>query len=282
MNVVTTPTAANFTAEDIEYQQVGGEPLLAKLYRPRRAGPFPAVVGVHGGAWTSGDRNNNQAIDAALAAAGVVVLALDFRLAPKAPYPASVADVNFGTRWLKANAAKFGSRPDWVGTVAGSSGGHQALLSALKPHDPRYAAATSPELKDVDASVAYFVACWPISDPLARYRMAVEKNNERLIQAHKDYFGDEAAMTEGNPQLILERGENGKLPPLLILQGTKDNNVTPDMAEKFSAAWRQRGGPATVEMFPDQPHTFATQNPTAPESVRAIELIKAFVLRRGL
>ena len=89
-------------------------------------------------------------------------------------------------------------------------------------------------------------------------------------------------MTEGNPQLILERGENGKLPPLLILQGTKDNNVTPDMAEKFSAAWRQRGGPATVEMFPDQPHTFATQNPTAPESVRAIELIKAFVLRRGL
>ena len=282
MNVVTNPTAANFTTEDIEYQKVGGEPLLAKLYRPHGAGPFPAVVGVHGGAWTSGDRNNNQAIDSALAAAGVVVLALDFRLAPKAPYPASVADVNFGTRWLKANAAKFGSRPDWVGTVAGSSGGHQALLSALKPHDPRYAAATSPELKDVDASVAYFVACWPISDPLARYRMAVEKHNERLIQAHKDYFGGEAAMTEGNPQLILERGENGKLPPLLILQGTKDNNVTPDMAEKFSAAWRQRGGPATVEMFPDQPHTFATQNPTAPELVRAIELIKAFVLRLGL
>ena len=171
-----------------------------------------------------------------------MVLALDFRLAPKAPYPASVADVNFGTRWLKANAAKFGSRPDWVGTVAGSSGGHQALLSALKPHDPRYAAATSPELKDVDASVAYFVACWPISDPLARYRMAVEKNNERLTQAHKDYFGGEAAMTEGNPQLILERGENGKLPPILILQGTKDNNVTPDMAEKFSAAGAGEAG----------------------------------------
>ena len=140
MNVVTNPTA-NFTTEDIEYQKVGGEPLLAKLYRPHGAGPFPAVVGVHGGAWTSGDRNNNQAIDSALAAAGVVVLALDFRLAPEAPYPASVADVNFGTRWLKANAAKFGSRPDWVGAVASSSGGHQALLSALKPHDSRYAAA---------------------------------------------------------------------------------------------------------------------------------------------
>jgi acetyl esterase len=240
------------------------------------------VVGVHGGAWTSGDRNNNQAIDAALAAAGVVVLALDFRLAPKAPYPASVADVNFGTRWLKAHAEELGSRADWVGMVATSSGGHQALLSALRPNDPRYADATAAELKHIDASVSYFVACWPISDPLARYRMAIETKNERLIQAHKDYFPDESAMTEGNPYLVLERGEHDKLPSLLILQGTKDSNVTPNMAEKFFASWHKRGGKAVLEMFTDQPHTFVTQNPTAAESVRAIELINAFVLRRGI
>ena len=133
------------------------------------------MVGVHGGAWTSGDRNNNKVIDSALAAAGAVVLALDFRLAPKAPDPQSIADINFGTRWLKANAAKFGSRADWVGMVAGSSGAHQGLLSALRPTDARYAAASSPAVKDVDATVAYFVACWPIADPLARYRMAIEK-----------------------------------------------------------------------------------------------------------
>ena len=273
---------AKFITEDVEYRNIQGMPLLAKLYRPQGTGPFPAVVGVHGGAWTSGDRNNNQVIDAALAAAGVVVLALDFRLAPEAPYPASVADVNFGTRWLKAHAEKFGSRVDWVGMVAGSSGGHQGLLSTLRPNDPRYADATAPELKNADASVSYFVACWPISDPLARYRMALDKKNERLIQAHKDYFGNEAAMTEANPYLVLERGENGKLPPLLIIQGTKDNNVTPDMAEKFAAAWRKKGGQAQLKLFPDQPHTFVTQNPTAPESLRAIELIKAFVLKRGV
>ena len=273
---------AKFITEDVEYRNIQGMPLLAKLYRPQGTGPFPAVVGVHGGAWTSGDRNNNQVIDAALAAAGVVVLALDFRLAPEAPYPASVADVNFGTRWLKAHAKKFGSRVDWVGMVAGSSGGHQGLLSTLRPNDPRYADATAPELKNTDASVSYFVACWPISDPLARYHMALNKKNERLIQAHKDYFGNEAAMTEANPYLVLERGENGKLPPLLIIQGTKDNNVTPDMAEKFAAAWRKKGGQAQLGLFPDQPHTFVTQNPTAPESLRAIELIKAFVIKRGV
>jgi acetyl esterase len=282
MNGPTNPAVRNFTTEDIEYRTVGGERLLAKLYRPQGEGPFPAVVGVHGGAWTSGDRNNNHVIDAALAAAGVVVLALDFRLAPKAPYPASVADVNFGTRWLKAHAEELGSRPDWVGMVATSSGGHQGLLSALRSNDPRYADAAVAELKHIDASVSYFVACWPISDPLARYRMAIEKKNERLIQAHKDYFLDETAMTEGNPYLVLERGENGKLPSLLILQGTSDNNVTPDMAEKFSASWRKRGGKAVLEMFPEQPHTFVTQNPTAAESLRAIELIKAFVVRRGI
>src|SRR6185503_12167148 len=121
------------TTQELEYQRIDGKPQLARLYRPKGEGPFPAVVGVHGGAWTSGDRNNNQAIDQALAAAGVVVLALDLRLAPQAPYPASVADVNVGIRWLKARSVKFGSRPDWVGAVATSSGGQQALLSAMRP-----------------------------------------------------------------------------------------------------------------------------------------------------
>ena len=124
MNVVANPAAPKFTTEDLPYHTVGGETLLAKLYRPQGAGPFPAVVGVHGGAWTSGDRNNNKAIDEALAAAGVVVLALDFRLAPKAPYPASVADVNQGTRWLKAHAEKYGSRAGWVGMVVQARSAH--------------------------------------------------------------------------------------------------------------------------------------------------------------
>ena len=141
MNAPARTALMDVTTQELEYQRIGGKPQLARLYRPKGDGPFPAVVGVHGGAWTSGDRNNNQAIDQALAAVGVVVLALDLRLAPQAPYPASVADVNFGIRWLKAHSAKFGSRPDWVGTVATSSGGQQTLLSAMRPRDPRYAAA---------------------------------------------------------------------------------------------------------------------------------------------
>jgi acetyl esterase/lipase len=89
-------------------------------------------------------------------------------------------------------------------------------------------------------------------------------------------------MTEGNPQLALERGEHGALPPLLIVQGTKDSNVTPDMAERLSAVWRKRGGQAALEIFPGQPHNFVGLEPGSAESQRAIEAIKAFVLRRGV
>ena len=280
MNVATELATHEITAEDVEYRRVDGQPLLAKIYRPRGNGPFPAVVGVHGGAWTSGDRSNNQAIDQALAASGVVVVALDFRIAPQSPYPASVTDVNFGIRWLKARAADLGSRAEWVGAIASSSGAQQMLLATMRPHDPRYAEA-APELARFDATVAYAVACWPIADPLARYRMAQERGNARLVQAHKDFFVTEAAMSEGNPQLALERGEKVSLPSLLVLQGTKDDNVTPDMAEKFTAAYRAAGGRAVLETFAGEPHTFVTRDPTSAASLRAIALIQRFVGHRG-
>jgi acetyl esterase len=284
MNVVAAPPIYEVAAEDIEYLRIGDVSLLARLYRPRGAGPFPAVVGVHGGAWTSGDRLNNAILDQAVAAAGAVVLALDFRLAPQFPYPASVADINFGIRWLKTNAPRFGSRADWVGAVASSSGGHQMLLNVLRPRDARYAAMSTPEIAGVDAAVLYVVACWPIADPLARYRMAQARGIERLVKSHDDFFGSEAAMSEGNPQLILERGElahGEKLPPLLVLQGTNDDNVTPDMAAKFVAAWRAAGGRAAVEFFDGTPHAFVTREPEAAPSRRAIKLVVDFVRSRG-
>ena len=59
----------------------------------------------------------------------------------------------------------------------------------------------------IDASVKFCAMCWPVADPLARYEMVVANGNERLQNAHHAFWPDEAAMSEGNPQLILERGE---------------------------------------------------------------------------
>ena len=93
--------------EDVEYQRQGGRPMLARLYRPSGAGPFPAALQVHGGAWVNKDRTDNDFIAKALAESGILVASIDFRMPPEAPYPASLADINLATRWLKANAGEF-------------------------------------------------------------------------------------------------------------------------------------------------------------------------------
>jgi dienelactone hydrolase len=89
-------------------------------------------------------------------------------------------------------------------------------------------------------------------------------------------------MSDANPQLILERGEQTNLPSLLLLQGTKDDNVTPDMAEKFAAAYKAAGGLVTLETFADQPHIFVTKEPSSAPSLMAIEMMRSFVLQRGM
>jgi acetyl esterase len=263
--------------EDIEFGRAGDVPLIARLYRPRGVSGFPAIVEVHGGAWTGGDRLNNVVIHNAVAAAGIAVLALEFRLAPAAPYPAGIADVNLGIRWLKANIARLGGDAGKVGGLGTSSGGHQLLLNVLRPNDPRYMALKLPNADDVDASLAYVVVCWPISDPVARYRMAMETGNERLVKNHHAFFGDEAVMAEANPQAILESGVATKLPPALLIQGTADANVTPDMADKFAAAYTRAGGKITLRKFEGEPHTFVSQNPTSPASIEALRLITDFI-----
>ena len=267
--------------EDITYQSPNGTPLLARLYRPEGPGPFPAVLEVHGGAWTSGDRLNNVAIAESLAADGIVVLSIDFRYPPVASYPVTSQDVNLGIRWLKAHATAFGSRPDLVGGLGTSSGGHLLLLSALRPNDPRYTVLDLPG-SDVDASLAFAIACWPVADPLKRYRTVQGNGNARLVAAHDAFWPSVEDMTDANPTLILQRGEKVSLPPALVIQGTLDNNLTPDMTGAFAMAYAASGGKITFESFPGQPHAFIPGAPSAPDSLRALETIKGFIHRNTI
>jgi len=280
-NDVAIAATHDIETRDLEYRRADDGPLLARLYQPKGKGPFPALVEVHGGAWAAGDRLNNAPLDEALAKSGIVVLAIDFRMPPKHRYPASIADIHYATRWLKAHAAEFGSRRDLVAGLATSSGAQQLLLSALKPNDPRYAALPLAEAPGEDASLPYLVLCWPISDPLARYRMVKEKGRTPLIQSHDAYWASEAEMAEGSPQWIVEAGEAARLPPAILLQGTGDDNVTPDMADRFVAAWRAKGGSIELHKFAGQPHTFIMRDPTSADSLRATELARDFVLRQA-
>ena len=264
---------------DTEYSRAAGETLLARIYQPCGQGTFPAVLDVHGGAWSAGDRTQDAYLDQQLAVSGLVVVAVDFRLAPQHPYPAQVADVNLAVRWLKANAQQFNADPHYVGIVGSSSGGHTAMLSAMRPHDLRYAALPLPEAPDLDATVVWVIALWPVLDPYARYLYAQDAGREGLVTATKGYFLTEEAMQEGNPQLLMDRREKVRLPPVLVIQGTSDTNIPLSIPERFTNSYRASGGELDLELFSGMPHAFVA-NHSIPETKRALEIMKAWIARQ--
>ena len=265
---------------DVEYQRLAGKPWLARIYQPKGSGPFPSIIDVHGGAWHNGDRLNNEGIDRALAAKGIVVAALDFRQPPEAGYPASVCDVNLGTRWLKAHAAEFNGSTT-VGAFGNSSGGHQVVLSGLRPRHPAYSTSPLPNHPEIDASLAYVIAGWPVICPLYRFRYAKEINHQDHIKAHFDYWRTEEAMAEGSPQTIVDQEKQIELPPILFMMKANDRNHPLEMQERFIASYRKRGGPIEVHTFEGLPEHRMVPSPDQPETMRAMEIMTEFIRRHA-
>jgi acetyl esterase len=263
---------------DVEYRRDGSERWLARIYEPQGSGPFPALLEVHGGAWNHNDRTQNAALDEALAASGLVVAAIDFHPGTQAPYPASIADVNFATRWLKSRARDFNATADALGGLGLSSGGHMLMLSAMRPRDPRYTALPLDVAPNVDATLAYAMLGWPVLDPHARYLHARVLGRERLVTSHHHYFVDEATMQEANPQLILERGEPVELPPALIFQGADDDVLSPRTAERFVEAYGRAGGVIELAKYPRAGHGYARE--AGPNTARTLDLLKSFIARQ--
>jgi acetyl esterase len=263
---------------DVTFRTLEHGALVATLYRPATAA-IAAVVEVHGGGWTSGDRTMNAAIARHLSANGIAVLSLDFRMPPLAAYPVTVSDVAAGLHWMKAHAADVGTVAGRVGLLGTSSGGHLTLLTALRPRDERYAG--KPASGDPDLAVGFAVLGWPVSDPLARYRAVLERGNTRLVDAHHAFWTGEEAMAEGSPYDIVVRGDAQQLPSLLILQGTNDDNLTPDMQQRFVEAYRAKGGSAELVMFEGEPHSFIGRDPASAASRDALVRITSFIIREA-
>ena len=266
----------NVVVEDVELRIDGDTPWLATIYSPDAEGIFPGLIDVHGGAWNRGERANDEPMNKSLAESGIVVCAIDYRLAPEHPYPAQVADINYATRWFKENADRFHIDPTSVGAMGCSSGGHTVMLSAMKPEEPRYK--SIPLAGSEDASLLYSICCWPVLDPHARYLYAQGAGEDRLVASTEAYFLNVDAMHEGNPQEILDRGESVTLPPTLIIQGTNDSNVPLAIPQNFEKTFSSLGGDIHLEMFEGMPHGFG--NMPSPQSERALGLMKKFIAER--
>src|SRR5437016_3424983 len=203
------------TVNEVEFRRnSAGRMLMARIYQPTGAGPFPTMLDLHGGAWNAKDRRAEEPMDRALAASGVLVVAIDMTLAPEAPYPACVQDANYGVRWLKSKAASWNGDPSRIGVYGSSSGGHVAELLGMRPRDARYNAIPLAAAPNVDATVAYIATRSPISNTYARFQNAEEKKRDGMIKNNKTFFNPWEAIFESNPQQILERHEKVTLVPL--------------------------------------------------------------------
>jgi acetyl esterase/lipase len=263
---------------EVEFRRTAkGRQLMARIYQPQGAGPFPTVLDLHGGAWNRKDRLAEEPMDRAIASSGVLVVAIDMTLAPEAPYPACVQDANYGVRWLKSKAAGWNGGASKIGVYGSSSGGHVAELLALRPRDPRYNAISLTEAPNLDATVAYVATRSPISNTFARFQNAEARKRDRMMKNNKTFFVPWETIHESNPQEILERHEQVTLVPLLVMQGALDDNVLPAAQEKFVATYKAAGGQIEFHIFPDSEHEWVAK--PGPQTDRAREMVKAFIAR---
>ena len=281
---------------DTPFARPAGAELLARIYRPRVPAdrPLGAVVYVHGGAWARLDRTADAILCRALAASGLVVVALDFRQAPDHRFPVASADVAAGVRYARAHAGRLGVDPARIGLLGSSSGGHLALLHAVRPAAPEHAGTpivrpdASLDADAVDARVDFVVALYPVADPLARYHYALSREHEppppsgfdakRLIASHRAFFADEAAMAAASVTRIVSAGWATARPPIWVAQPDLDDNVPAAITVAFVKAYQGAGGSVEHAHFPGARHGFAQQ--ASAETDRCVALVRDFVGRQ--
>jgi acetyl esterase/lipase len=237
--------------EGIEYASAGGESLRLDLARPqRKSGPIPAVVCIHGGGFVGGTRRAFQTMCVDLAHEGYVAVTVDYRLAPRHPFPACVEDVKAAVRWLRAHAAQYQIDSEHIGATGASAGGHLALMLGLTSEVRAFeGSGGNPEQSSrVSCVVNYFgptdftrVYGKSKSEPVLVPFLGGNLQKERLrhIQASPLYWVTPSAA------------------PTLSIQGTEDDHVPHEQAIWITERLRAAGVEASVVSLGGAGHGFA-------------------------
>jgi acetyl esterase/lipase len=141
--------------------------LAGDLYLPKGAGPFPALVGVHGGGWVQGARGQFQHWGRYLAARGIALFAISYRFATASQktFPHAVQDVLAAIQFVRGKAKDFNLSPDRIGVFGHSAGGNLGALAALGGRDPLFANgyANDPHAKE-STEVKVFAGVYGVYD----------------------------------------------------------------------------------------------------------------------
>jgi acetyl esterase/lipase len=231
----------------------------------------PVIYYLHGGAWTFGDkREQGRPMLHEFVRRGWVVVASNYRLAPRHPWPAQIEDATRALGWIKANIATYGASPDRVVIAGGSAGGHLAALLALSANDPTWRPPEMAERTDwrVRGAISFYGVLEMTGDDahwrgLGRgIRTLLER---RVVQV--PFLGHEALYRSLSPYERI----SADAPPFFVVQGVNDTLVEVNVARDFVAKYRAHAfAPIYYVELPFTQHAFdVTASPRTSATTRA-------------
>jgi acetyl esterase/lipase len=232
-------TSERFTVRSaVPFAKPEGIELQADLYLPKGIGPFPAILFIHGGGWSSGDRTQLRRQAQLMAAQGMVGMAIDYRLAPANPFPAAVDDARQAVVWLRQHAAEYNVDPARIGAVGSSAGGYLAAMLGVDPGPGT----------GLGSSVRAVVALNGIFD------LSTMPPSKMITEFLTKPCADVATIcADASPVSHVKGGE----PPILVMHGTADQTAPYNQATNFVDKLRA-AGESGARLFSIQgaPHTF--------------------------
>ena len=218
------------------YGEAGGEKLTMDYYPPDGPPPHPIAIIIHGGDFVRGTSKNNSEAYCAdfLAPAGYAVFSINYRLAPKHPYPAMVQDVQRAIRYLRRNARKWKADPNRIALVGGSAGGYLSNMAGILNADGIR------DAKDpVDRTSARVQAVVTLFGPSDFRNQRVDESLQALLGSLIKEKGLEAALAEASPAMHIKTIE----PPFLLIHGDQDKSVPLYQSTHLQAALKAVGIP---------------------------------------
>jgi acetyl esterase/lipase len=250
---------------DIVFGKGGDVDLALDIARPEKLDKAaPCIVFIHGGAWRGGDRKGHvpQILD--FAKRGYVSATIQYRLIPKARFPAQVEDVKCAIRYLRANADKHKLDPNRIGAVGFSAGGHLVMmLGVMDKQDGLEGSGGNPDQSSkVNAVVAFF-------GPTELGASDIPARSVGLVNDFLDSTKEEnpEVRKTASPITYVDKADA----PLLIYQGTKDPLVPHTQAFLMADAMTKAGMPGRVELMIGAGHGWGQ-----PELNRTIDGTLAF------
>ncbi len=231
----------------------------------------PVIFYIHGGSWTFGDkREQGRPMLHEFVRRGWVAVVINYRLAPRFPWPAQIEDATRALRWIKTSIALHGGDPARVVVAGGSAGGQLAALLALTSNDPTWHPEDVPEIPD-----------WSVRGAMPFYGVLEMTGDEE----HWRGFGRGLLHLLENRIVQLPFRENEDIyrkmspydrihaaaPPFLVVHGVNDTLVDVNVARGFVEKFRREAlAPIYYVELPFTQHAFdITASPRTSASTRA-------------